>query len=183
MSITYAKTVGLIKMPPTVTIGDRVYTLVKLGDYEIMIDNVTDYGVLNTHYVKKADIGVCYYYASVINSLFATQLNDGFTFITNAILQNIFDSLTGTPQEKTKKMLGNFDSTWNGTNETGLNLMPYGYKDYYGWQEYGQQCVLPRNDSYSQYEKAYLTSGVLTFGTQGNWSSSKACPVRLARHV
>lgn len=184
MAINYAKTVGLIKMPPTITIGTRTYPLVRLGDYEIMIDNVSDYGTLNTHYVKKTDIGVCYYYPQIVSSLFASVISDGFQVVDNSILQNIFNSLTGTNQEKTQKMLGSFNTTWNGTNETGLNLMPYGFKDYYGWQEYGVgcvACVMP--DGNYKGQEAYLSSGVLSFRQLNNWSGSNGVPLRFAKHI
>lgn len=190
MTITYAKNVGLVKMPPTIKIGNRDYTLVKLGDYEIMITEVEDFGVripgsYDTQYIKYN--GVCYYNYALKDTIFSEQLAEGFVFVTNAILQNIFNSLTGTNEEKSLKMMGYYNDSWPGTNETGLNLKPFGYKgnpnealspDYLGYRLYQ---LVPYSSNTPQY--CNYTSNGLNFTTDSrNWNYNYV-PVRFARHV
>lgn len=190
ITINYAQNVGLMKKPPVIEIGDRSYTLIKLGDYEIMTTEVEDFGTrtpgdYNTQYIKYG--GVCYYNNHYRAAIFAEQLAAGFVFVTNAILQNIFNSLTGTNTEKSLKMMGYYSESWPGTNETGLNLKPWGYKstpnesiapDYLGYRLYQ---LVQYSSNTPQY--CYYSSNTLTFTTEGRAWDYNYVPVRFARHV
>ena len=185
MSISYAKTVGLIKMPPTVEIGGRVYPLIKLGDYEIMIENVKDFGTVNTDY-KNASNGQSYYNSSNLNSVFASQLNDGFTFATSTIYENIFNSLSGTDQEKSLKMMGYYSDSWPGNNQSGIDLKPWGYTNgnIVIIDSLGSILFLGIPSTYQLAHRITYNGTKLNFSTSGYaWGGGRWAPVRLARHV
>lgn len=185
MAINYAKTVGLVKMPPTVKIGNIIYPLLRLGDYEIMGTTVREYGTADTDY--KIYNGKYYYKTDNLNSLFASQLSDGFIFPDNSVFQNIYNALTGTENERALKMMGFFSDSWPGNNETGLTLEPLGYKSSYGFSGapdyYGSlfACGLP--NSYGSTQKISYNGTKLVFTTSWAWGNDRGVPVRLARHV
>ena len=119
MSISYAQNVGLVKTPPLVKIGNKLYRTVQIGNLIWMAENLAEpLGVNGINY--KVIDGVYHYGARQDSNRADVKIKNliqgtGFRLPTrediNALLQNNLDSLCAT-------------TGWNnlGTNTTTLNL-------------------------------------------------------------
>lgn len=125
MSISYAKNVGLVKMPPQVEILGRLYRTVKFGNVEIMAEDLAgaigNVGAYNDCIEKD---GVWYYHGDSLKQHIQSYLDLGWRFMDSSDIGVIYNNLTGTNLERGCKMCGYVSELWPGTNETTLNFMP-----------------------------------------------------------
>ena len=182
MAITYAKNSCLIKTPPQIEILGRLYTLVQIGNIEIMASDLTGQvgsaGDNSDCYYKH---NKWYYRRDSIKSYLSSYTSQGWKFLDNACISSILTTLGGNTAANVKKMLGYFNDNWNGTNETGLNFLPYGAvtnsggDDHYGeWARY-----IPHSDySFIMYLNA---DGTLYHANSGSGQWFQA--VRLYRTI
>ena len=126
MAITYAKNSCLIKTPPVIEIGNGVYTIVKVGNYLVMAEDLhEDLGTLGVDYVIGSNNGHYYYKAASIQSLLSQQILDGWNLPVAGYYANFFDDLISLAGGAAK-IAANGGDSWPGTNETGLSFLPWG---------------------------------------------------------
>lgn len=178
MSISYAKNTGLVKMPPVVEIGGKIYRCAIFGNLEVMAANIEDFGTLGTDYYKIN--GVCYYKRSTTTSdLIRDKLNEGWHPLNNGDISALA-AYFGGGQTGYIKALGNGGNSWPGTNESTLNILPHGWTSSNGVvRDSGRLDLFVESGNWPYLE--YYSGQFRT----GSYSSSGVVyfPLRLARNV
>ena len=185
MAITYAKNSCLVKTPPQIEILGRLYTLLQIGNIEIMASDLTgrigSQGDTSDCYYR-SDLDKWFYYGDSMKSNYlAPYRSAGWRFFESSAMSAIFTALGGNTAANAQKLLGYFDETWAGNNQTGMNLLPYGALSNRGASEgYGTQARYIPNDTYG-FNISLNNDGTL------NYSESPGAPwfgsIRLYRTI
>lgn len=163
MAITYAKNVGLIKMPPIIEIGGITYGTVEVNGIiwlaEDLKNDIGDYRIVNgEHYYKPS--------SSFYTSLMAI-LPAGWRVETENDLSGLLSFYSGHLEK-----LCSTDG-WNGigTNESGLNFLQKGALDYNATLQNAEQSWHMRQYDASRPGVNTDTSSLVIYNNNGIISS------------